>query len=487
MAHFQRPPVSVHARWAHLRFSIVGPLLAAPPEAGTLSAEIEALTEKKWQHPITQAPTQFGFSTIERWFYEARAQTDPVSALRRKVRHDAGEPRKMPSVLRETLLQQYREHPSWSYQLHADNLVALAKVNWKEVYVPSYSTLRRFMKQKGLTPRPRRGPLGSPGGLLAEQRLFSKEVRSYEAAYVNALWHTDFHSGSRKVLLPSGQWAVPLILAVLDDYSRLCCHAQWYLSDGESTDIFIHGLCQAIQKRDLPRALMTDGGPSMTAAETTEGLSRVGIIHDQTLPYSPDQNGKQEVFWAQVEGRLLAMIEGVKDLTLELLNEATQAWVELEYNRKRHSEIHQTPLDRYLSGTSIGRPSPSSPELRIVFTQERTRTQRRSDGTISVEGVRFEIPNRYRSLSRVTIRYARWDLGRVLLMDARRGTVLCPIYPLDKTKNADGLRRSLEPLDAPVIVAPSEMAPLLKQLMAEYAATGLPPAYLPKHAESNDE
>jgi hypothetical protein len=28
--------------------------------------------------------------------------------------------------------------------------------------------------------------------------------------------------------------------------------------------------------------------------------------------------------------------------------------------------------------------------------------------------------------------------------------------------------------------APSEMAPLLRKLMADYAATGLPPAYIPK-------
>jgi hypothetical protein len=27
-------------RWAHLRFSVVGPLLAAPPERGALQAEL---------------------------------------------------------------------------------------------------------------------------------------------------------------------------------------------------------------------------------------------------------------------------------------------------------------------------------------------------------------------------------------------------------------------------------------------------------------
>ena len=34
-------------------------------------------------------------------------------------------------------------------------------------------------------------------------------------------------------------------------------------------------------------------------------LARLGIVHHTTLPYSPEQNAKQEVFWAQIEGRLV--------------------------------------------------------------------------------------------------------------------------------------------------------------------------------------
>ena len=41
------------------------------------------------------------------------------------------------------------------------------------------------------------------------------------------------------------------------------------------------------------------------------------------LPYSPQQNGKQENFWTRVEGRLMPMLEGEPELTLELLNRAT--------------------------------------------------------------------------------------------------------------------------------------------------------------------
>ena len=67
------------------------------------------------------------------------------------------------------------------------------------------------------------------------------------------------------------------------------------------------------------------------------------------------------------------------------------------------------------------------------------------------------------------------------MADERTGKILCRIYPLDKQKNADGRRRRKEPIvEVDEEVSSSDMAPLLRKLIAEYAATGLPPAYLPK-------
>ncbi len=176
----------------------------------------------------------------------------------------------------------------------------------------------------------------------------------------------------------------------------------------------------------------------------------------------------------------MAMLEGETELTLELLNRATSAWLELEYNRKEHSEIGCTPLARFLEGPSVGRPSPSSHELRRAFRREELRTQRRSDGTLTVAGVRFEIPSRYRTLARPAVRYASWDLSTVELVDARSGVSLTTLLPIDKEKNADAGRRTIEAdPDASPEPPRSGIAPLLRTLMSDYAATGLPPAYVP--------
>jgi len=108
-----------------------------------------------------------------------------------------------------------------------------------------------------------------------------------------------------------------------------------------------------------------------------------------------------------------------------------------------------------------------------------------------VEGVRFEVPSAYRTLNRLRLRVARWDLSSVNLVDPRTGDYLATLYPLDKLKNADRRRRVLAEASLPPSPArkPAGIAPLLRSLMADYAATGLPPAYLPKNdkAEPNDE
>jgi hypothetical protein len=181
----------------------------------------------------------------------------------------------------------------------------------------------------------------------------------------------------------------------------------------------------------------------------------------------------------------MAMLEDVQQLSLSMLNDATLAWVEMEYNRKEHSEIGTTPLERYLAGPDVGRDCPSGETLRQAFCRQVGRSQRRSDGTVSIKGVRFEIPGRYRHIEKVTIRYASWNLAHVWLVDGRTDTVLCPIYPLDRERNADGRRRRLGPVqgDLPEPTGSDTgggIAPLLKKLMADYARTGLPPAYLPK-------
>lgn len=476
-----------------MRFSVVGQLLAAPPPKGELRGELERLASRDWQHPITGLAVRFGVSTLERWYHRVRKEgRDPVRVLRRKVRTDSGAQGSLSLAIREALRAQYAGHMSWSIALHHSNLRALAEQRPEIGCVPSYSTIRRFFKAQGLIKRRRLSARRTAGVERAEARLEQREVRSYEAEYIGSLWHIDAHHGSLKVVTPRGEWYQPVLIGIIDDRSRLLCHLQWYRS--ETAENVAHALLQALLRRGLPRSVLSDNGSGVCAPEITEGLARLGIVHDTTLPFSPYKNAKIETLWSTVEGQLMAMLESVADLTLEFLNEATQAWAEYGYNRTIHSEIGETPLARWAAGPDVLRPSPDSTALRLNFARTERRAQRRSDGTVVIDARRFEVPNAFRHLTQVLVRYARWDLSQVHLVDELSGQVSARLYPLDKGANASGIRRPLEPVatrgavQSGAHVTPATgMAPLLENLMSEQRATGLPPPYLPQPERSDDE
>ncbi len=233
---------------ARLRFAIIGPLLAAPPAPGTLHSALAALAARTWRHPVSGLDICFGVSTIERWYYAARAAPDPVATLRNRLRANRGDFPSLTSAAIACLTAQYREHPGWTMQLHFDNLrVALAA---SEAPLASYPTVRRYLKAQAMfrQARPKRA---TDGALAARDRLERLEVRSFEVDYVSALWHLDFHHGTRRVLTRAGTWVKPMLLGVIDDRSRLVCHLQWYLD--ETAQSLVHGLSQAFMKRGVPR------------------------------------------------------------------------------------------------------------------------------------------------------------------------------------------------------------------------------------------
>src|SRR5687767_15885862 len=195
-------------RWARLRFAIIGPLLAAPPAPGDLQTALRDLAARCWRHPFTGLEIRFGCSTLERWYYAAKNADDPVRVLRNQVRRDIGRFPSISSVAAQALQEQYRQHPSWTAQLHADNLrVTLAAVG-EDAKCPSYPSVRRYLKASGL--RRQRPPRRySDGAIAARDRLESREVRSYEVEHVLQLLHLDFHHGSRKVLIRRGEWIKP--------------------------------------------------------------------------------------------------------------------------------------------------------------------------------------------------------------------------------------------------------------------------------------
>jgi transposase InsO family protein len=295
---------STRDRWARLRLLIIGQLLAAPPARGELKQRLADLSRQIWRHPIHGGDVRFGVSTLERWLALARRSPDPAALLATVPRSDAGSMRAIGAELAEAIRVQYAVHPKWHIRLHYDNL----KITVKEGELPSYATVLRFFRAEGLWRQ--RKPVSGPQRSAVPDG--TREVRSFEATHVGALFHLDGHQGSLKVLNRHGEWITPIALCVIDDYSRLIAHLQWYAH--ENTECLVHCVSQALQRRGLPRTLYSDNGSAMISAEFSTGLHRLGILPLTTRPRSAWMNGKQETLWGRVEHRLMAMLDAVPNL-----------------------------------------------------------------------------------------------------------------------------------------------------------------------------
>jgi hypothetical protein len=170
-------------RWARMRFSIISHLLASPPEPGELAGRIAELAAKSWRHPTKGSLIRLSPKTIERMYYAARAADDPVGALARKIPKHAGTHPSITPAVAEAIEKQYHDHPRWTWQLHHDNLVALAKTDPELDPVPAYATVRRYMKAHGMYRLQKRRQ-----GKAVDAEIAPRETRSYELSYVNALF-----------------------------------------------------------------------------------------------------------------------------------------------------------------------------------------------------------------------------------------------------------------------------------------------------------
>jgi len=161
----------------------------------------------------------------------------------------------------------------------------------------------------------------------------------------------------------------------------------------------------------------------------------------------------------------------------------------MEYNKREHSEIKDLPLNRFLKSKNVLRPNPSSGDLKLFFRCDVSRRQRHSDGTVSIESKRFEIPSQYRHLIDLTVRYARWDLSEIHLVDPRTQNSLCRLLPVDLIKNSNQIRKPLYTREPEQIdwIKSTTISPLLQKYLEDYSAFGLPPAFIPLDSSQNQK
>ncbi|MFQ5629242.1 MAG: DDE-type integrase/transposase/recombinase [bacterium] len=240
----------------------------------------------------------------------------------------------------------------------------------------------------------------------------AKERRAFEAPHAASLWQTDVMYGPYITVKGKNHRChkqQTYLVAIIDDHSRLCCHAEFYLE--QSIGSIVDTFKKACQKRGVPERLYCDHGKVFTTSQLTRigALISTVILHPEVG--DPAARGKVERFFRTVRDSFLNKLLNLEPpKNLLQLNEKFSAWVETSYNNKHHSGINQIPMQKWLLSAHNVRLLPLNENIDLAFMLEVTRKVKK-DGTFSLNSIIFEITSSLAGKS-IHIRYSPFDLSR---------------------------------------------------------------------------
>jgi len=350
------------------RYQVISAYLAENPKRGRKRQLLQKLANRIWTGPDGQ-PLAVAPDTLRVWV--RRYRQGGLEALMDKAR-----PQRGVGVLTaeqvELICQLKREVPERS----VDRVIRIAEQTGKiEPDTLKRSTVHRVLKRHDLSARRK----------AAERR----DLDRFEADHPNDLWQSDMLAGP---WLPDPtrphKMRRAYLFAFLDDHSRLLLHGRFsFKEDLPHLELVFR---RAIQKWGVPKRLYYDNGQVYRADHMKVIVAAVGIHRlIFTRPYRPMGHGKIEALNRYIRSAFIAELAASRIDTLDALNDAFNAWADLEYNRKVHTETGQTPLERFESGAD--RIAYAEEEaLRQAFLWRELRTPDKT-GVFSLFGTRYQV------------------------------------------------------------------------------------------------
>ena len=351
-------------------------------------------------------PRQFTWKTISTWL--CRYQKHGVTVMENKTRSDKGKVRKVP--LEEVAEAVQKVLPKVHHAIPKLSLVyrLCIEEGWLTRSQIAPNTFRRVVKQYEL--------------LKPDLECAHKVRLAFAKAHANEMWQADTLYGP--YVQVSGSPVQTRLIAFLDDASRVCCHAQFFLA--ENVDTLIESLRAAFYKRGVPHALYVDNGSIYSSKEIVQICARVGCLLQHTPVRDGAAKGKVERFFRTVRDQFLARSLDLS--SLDNLNRQFTLWAEEQYNAQPHSVLGMSPLDRFaLDRKWVRFLPPNEANDELFFVEEERHV--RADNTFSFKSLRFEAPRhlpdrtihirfqRSQPTARVVVYYKGERMGEARLLD----------------------------------------------------------------------
>lgn len=411
---------------ALFRYQLIAPLLDPDLQRGDQAQQLKEIADQEHPHPV-RGRVRRSVASLKRYlrrYRQARRGQSKVQVLQRKERTDKGSTRRLRREVLELAVQLRKEVPERSVAQLIHLMELQGAISPGEVSRP---TLDRHLRAQGCS--------------RAAVQAGAKGFRRWQRDRRNALWQSDAKLGPH---LPDPtdpkkkRMRRTVLLAFIDDRSRLITHAQFYWD--EKLPSLEDTFKKAILKRGIPDRIYVDNGRTFISKRLGVICTELNIRRLNTKPYEPTAKGKIERFWHTVDSSFMPELRALKVQTLDELNAFFWAWLEGAYNHREHRELQAKPADVFANDPHPLRLA-EPVEVAEAFLQRQIRKADRT-GCVSLEGCVFEVGAAL-ARQRVELRFDPYDLKEVQVW--YQGKKVGMARPIDPTVRRE-VAEAVEPL-----------------------------------------
>ena len=270
----------------------------------------------------------------------------------------------------------------------------------KLIQAVSDRTVYRFLQEQGLTQKARMAKRIAPS---------RTSYHRFQAEHSMQLVQGDARDG---IWLPKEPGSTEVrktyMFAWVDDYSRRILHAQYFWD--EKLPRMEETFKTMILRWGIPEKCYLDNGSVYIAAQFALTLADLKIKKIHHGPYQAWSKGKVEAVMKTIKVDFQAEAQMAGFTTLEELNSALWAWMEVEYNRRNHSSTGEPPAERFLKGIPNNhRRVEDLKWFESLFLQRETRTVTKY-GEIKLEGNKYKTKATHGAV--VEVRFNPFDLSK---------------------------------------------------------------------------
>jgi transposase InsO family protein len=318
-----------HEQWAIFWCSLLQPLISGeipPEEAGEF---LRGLADTEYLFPNGQRRKPSRAALWRKW---KQYREGGFEALLRKRRKDRGQPRKVEQAVVDRAVALKKDQP-----LRSDEAINQFLEHEHKVRLPK-STLYRHLRKAGAT----RIKLG-----VSQQKVRRRWTRDQS----NALWVGDFEDGP--YVLDVDRVRETHLSVFIDCHSRYVVEGRYYYR--ENLDVLSDSLLRAWGHHGASDQLYVDQAKVYRSRALQAACAALGIKLLHRAAGDPPGGGVIERFIQTDQVQFESEVRGGEILTLDKLNQAFIAWLEISYHRRIHSETGESPRRRYEAGKKFTR------------------------------------------------------------------------------------------------------------------------------------